>query len=54
MADYKVELPFKENHSVIHDHFILCKKRLGNTFTRLKHNLELLKQCDNIFKDRYH
>ena len=49
---YEVELPFKENHPVIHDHFILCKKRLCNTFTRLKRNPELLKQCDNIFKQQ--
>ena len=49
---YEVELSFKENHSVIHDHFILCKKRLCNTFTRLKHNPELLNQYDNIFKEQ--
>ena len=33
-----MELPFNENHPVIYDHFILCKKRLYNTFTRLKNN----------------
>ena len=47
-----MELPFKENHPAIHDHFILCKKRLCNTFTRLKRNPELLKQYDNIFKQQ--
>ena len=48
---YKVELPFKENHPVIHDHFVICKKRLCNTFTRLNRNPELLKQYD-IFKQQ--
>ena len=49
---YEVELAFKENHPVIHDHFTLCKKRLCNTFTRLKRNSEFLKQYDNIFKEQ--
>ena len=49
---YELDLPFKENHPVIHDHFILCKKRLCNTFTRLKRNPELLNQYDNIFKEQ--
>ena len=49
---YEVELPFKENHPVIHDHFILCKKRLCNAFTRLKRNPDLLKQYYNIFKQQ--
>ena len=48
MADpSKLELPFKENHPVIQGHFILCKKRLCNIFTRLKHYQELLKQYNN-------
>ena len=47
-----MELPFKENHPVIHNHFILCKKRLCNTFTRLNCNPELLNQYDNIFKEK--
>ena len=47
---YEVELSFKENHPVIHDHFTVCKKRLCNTFTCLELNLEILKQYDNIFK----
>ena len=44
---YEVELSLKENHPVIHNHFILCKKCFCNTFTRLKSNPE---QYDNIFK----
>ena len=47
---YEVKLPCKENHPVIHDDSTLCKRRLCNTFTRLKRNPELLKQYDNIFK----
>ena len=47
-----MELPFKENHPVIHDHFTICKKRLCNTFIRLNRNPELLKQYDNIFKQQ--
>ena len=47
-----MKLPFKENHSVIHDHFFLCKKRLCNTFTRMKRNPECSKQYDNIFKQQ--
>ena len=47
-----MELPFKENHPVIHNHFILCKKCLRNTFTRLKRKPELLNQYDNIFKEQ--
>ena len=47
---YEVELPFKENHPVIHAHLILCKKRLCNTFTRLNPNLEILQQHDSNFK----
>ena len=50
---YEVELPFKENHPVIYDYFILCKKRLCNTFTRLKRNPGFLKQYDNIFKQQF-
>ena len=47
---YEVELLFKENHPVIHDHSTLCKRRFCNTVTRLKRNPELSKQYDNIFK----
>ena len=50
---YEVELPFKENHPVIYDYFILCKKRLCNTFTRLKRNPGFLEQYDNIFKQQF-
>ena len=49
---YEVELPFKENHPVIHDYFTICKKRFLNTFARLKCNPEFLQQCDNIFKQQ--
>ena len=50
---YEVELPFKENHPAIQDHFTLCKKRLCNTSARLKYNPKLLKQGDNIFKEQF-
>ena len=40
---YKVQLPFKENHPLIHDHFELCKRRLLNLHQKLKDNHDLLK-----------
>ena len=52
MAGNEVELLFKKNYPVIHDHFTLCKKRLCNTFTCLKRNPELLVQYDNSFKQQ--
>ena len=51
-GSYDVELPFKENHTVIHDHFIVCENCLCNTFTYLKCNSGHLKQYDSIFKQQ--
>ena len=48
----EVQLPFKENHPVIHDHFTICKKRLLNTCARLMRNPEFLQQYHNIFKQQ--
>ena len=47
-----MELSFKENHPVLHDHFIPCKKGLCNTFTHLKRDPELLKQFNNVSKEQ--
>ena len=46
---YKLQLPFKENHPLIHDNFELCKRRLLNLHQKLKNNPELLKTYNDIF-----
>ena len=44
-----MQLPFKENHPLIHDHFELCKRRLLNLHQKLKDNPDLLKAYNDIF-----
>ena len=46
---YEVRLPFKENHSLIHDNFELCKRCLLNLHQKLKDNPDLLKTYNDIF-----
>lgn len=51
---YEVELPFKANHPVLGDNLETAKKRLKNTFTKLKTSPELLKRYDDIFREQEH
>lgn len=42
----------KETRPLLHDHFVLCKKRLESLHSRLKQNPDLLKKYDDIFKSQ--
>ena len=46
---YEVRLPFKENHSLIHDNFELCKRPLLNLCQKHQDNPDLLKTYNDIF-----
>ena len=46
---YKVRLPFKENDPLIHNNFVLWKRRLLTLHQKLKDNPDLLKAYNNIF-----
>ena len=46
---YEVRLPFKENHSLIHDNFELCKRPLLNLYQKHQDNPDLLKTYNDIF-----
>ena len=55
---YEANLPFKENHPLIPDNYILCEKRLLKLYSKLKENPELFRKYNDIFTDtkkvRYH
>ena len=46
---YEVRLPFKENHSLIHGSFELCKRPLLNLYQKHQDNPNLLKTYNDIF-----
>ena len=49
---YGVSLPFKQSHSLIHNHFELSKRRLLNIYKRFKDDKEFLKPYGNVFKEQ--
>ena len=49
---YETNLPFKENHPVLYDHFDLCKIRLEQLFKKLKNDKELLKKYNDVFAEQ--
>ena len=46
---YEANLPFKKPHSLLHDHFNLCEKRLLKLYFTLKKDTVLLKRYNDIF-----
>jgi hypothetical protein len=48
---YEVSLPWKEHHPPLHDHFVLCHKRLTN-LPRRRQSPQLLKEYDAIIRDQ--
>ena len=46
---YEANLPFKKPHSLLHDHFNLCEKRLLKLYSTLKKDTVLLKRYNDIF-----
>ena len=49
---YQVKLPWKNDHPILPDNFQLSQKRFQGLFSKLKGNLELLKEYDSIIKDQ--
>ena len=47
---YTVKLPWKDNHDVLPDNYLLCKGRLKSLLKRLKNDPELFKQYDDIIR----
>ena len=46
---YETNLPFKENHALLHNNFELSKKRLEVLHTKLKQDPDLLTKYNDIF-----
>ena len=46
---YEVELPFKENHPILHDNYTICKSRLEKMRNKLN---EELKRNYDVFKEQ--
>ena len=50
---YEVKLPFKSEHGILDDNFLLCKSRLKNSFTgKFRKDPDLFKRYDEIIKDQ--
>ena len=49
---YETNLPFKENHPLLYDHFDLCKSQLERLFKKLKNDKKLLKKCIDVFAEQ--
>ena len=47
---YEINLPFKQNHPIIHDNFEQSKTRLKGLHEQLKRNPDLMKKYDEIFQ----
>lgn len=45
---YTVSLPWKDNHDILPDNYLLCKGRLTSLLKRLKNDPELFKKYDDI------
>ena len=49
---YKVKFPFKSEHGMLDDNFLLCKSRLKNLFNgKFRKDPDLFKCCNEITKD---
>ena len=50
---YKVKLPFKSEHGMLDDNFLLCKSRLKNLFNgKFTKDPDLFKRYNEIIKDQ--
>ena len=49
---YETNLPFKENHPVLYDHFNLYKNWLEQLFKKLKNDKKLLKKYNGVFAEQ--
>ena len=49
---YVVKLPWKDQHPLLYDNFILAKKRLESLLKRLRQNSSLLKQYSEIINEQ--
>ena len=49
---YEVKLPWKDQHPLLYDNFILAKKRLDSLPKRLKQSSALLKQYAHITNEK--
>ena len=49
---YETNLPFKENHPLLYDHFDLCKSQLERLFKKLKNDKKLLKKYIDVFAEQ--
>ena len=47
-----MKLPWKDQHPLLYDNFILAKKRLESLLKRLRQNSALLKQYSDIINEK--
>lgn len=47
---YEVSLPFRDEHPIIPDNYLLAQNRLNSSLKRLRSNPEFLQQYDNARK----
>ena len=49
---YEVKLPWKDQHPLLYDNFVLAKTRLESLLKRLRQNSALLKQYSDIINEQ--
>ena len=49
---YEVNLPFKNNHPIVHDNYNLSEQRLMKLHEKLRDDPELLEKYEKIFRDQ--
>ena len=49
---YEIQLPFKQNHPIIHDNYKNSEARLMKLYEKLKDNRKLMKEYDDIFQEQ--
>ena len=51
---YEVELPWKESHPTLHEHYHLSLSRLRGLLKHLRHDPEVLQEYDSTIQDQLH
>ena len=49
---FKVKIPFRETHDILHDNFTLCEKPLLKLYSNLKNDTILLKKYNETFSEQ--
>ena len=51
---YQVKLPFKDNHLMLPENYTVALRRLTTTIKNLKNQPEILRQYDDVIREKMH